>query len=92
MNKWRNSLTHGDAQCNNACPAELDERTWRARGYFQTRDIQNFLDAMAGVQDAVLLGHLRQKVKVVEDIKECMKHCAPTQGLSKALIYLRNDT
>ena len=88
MNKWRDSLTDGAAQYNNACPAELDERTWRAGGYFQTRDIQNIMDAMAGVQDAVLLDHLRQKVKVVEDIKECMKHYAPMQGLSKALIYL----
>ena len=88
MNKWRDSLTDGDAQYNSACPAELDERTWRPRGYFQTRDIQNIMDAMAGVQDAVLLGHLRQKVKVVQDIKERMKHYAPTQGLSKALVYL----
>ena len=57
-----------------------------AKNIYDENDINNVMDLLKGLADAVLLEHLSQRLRLTKDIQALLGNCAPETGIGHAAI------
>ena len=78
-------MTQGLKWYNKECPDDMKVQEWE-RNIYHWSDIDNLLDLLTGLADAVLFEHLDQRVRLQDDVKALLGACPPQTGIGQAAI------